>query len=378
MNVNMVNKYIKKITTFYVTLILLLGVWGHKLHSAPTDSNSPRPFKNITRSSHLLEVKPRFIENDKSVLYLVFCGDTLSPKPWDYRLSKSDRDGNSFFYLTQKGVLDYNVLPNEQGIIVLKVDPSSKFNNFENKFYEQIQDWELWYYNLQGGERVLLEESNCLPLSVGFSMLGLGAFPDLDSEEYLITSPQKTEQFVIQKERVQDANYFKYYQLGENDEEQAIFETEIWNSYSDLNWWPTIIWLNENTILTTKFSSEPETHFPQSKGWFSIVKINLKIKSQEILYEDHLLNPFPKFVLNPMATDLYFQRLSEDKNITELWKINLLTKVREQIYEVNGELGEARFSLDGSSLVLTQLRQNNFDIIRLDLNPNGMHQIADK
>ena len=51
--------------------------------------------KNITQSNDRLEINPTFIDNDQSILYLVFSGVPFAPQPWDYKLEKSDKDGLS-------------------------------------------------------------------------------------------------------------------------------------------------------------------------------------------------------------------------------------------------------------------------------------------
>jgi hypothetical protein len=366
------------LTGIFISIVLAIGAINYDVHSTPRDSNSRIRLRNITRTDNLLEIKPRFAENGSSVLFLVFNGDYLSPKPWDYRLSKSDRDGHASHYLTSGGVLDYTVLPDEQGILVLKVNQSFITSKPDCDSYDEIQGWELWYFSLKGNERVLLESSKDLHISVGHYMLGLGILPELNSDEYLISSPQKTVQILIRREKRQDLSYFRFYDHNTVGGKEVLFETESWKSYSQTPWWPTMTWLDESKFITMNFESNEDFQFTQHEGLFSIVKVDLKSNSQEILFKDSSLSPFPRMVLDPSAANLYFQKFGEHKDVTELWSLNLETKVAEMIYKVKGELGEVRFSLDGLSLIFTQLLENNFDIIRLDLDTNRIRSLAGK
>lgn len=61
--------------------------------------------KNITQSNDRLEINPTFIDNNHSILYLVFTGDPLAPHEWDYKLEKSDKDGLSRCSLSSTGVI---------------------------------------------------------------------------------------------------------------------------------------------------------------------------------------------------------------------------------------------------------------------------------
>ncbi|MFQ5823168.1 MAG: hypothetical protein ACE5JB_03845 [bacterium] len=363
--------------SFIVIFITMFGINEPDVFAKQMDSNSRIYFKNITHTKNLLEIKPRFVENGRSVLFLVFSGDYLSPKPWDYRLSKSDREGLTTSYLTTKGVLDYNVLSDDQGILVLKVNPTLKINNADYDLNDEIQGWELWYINLQGDEKVLLEASKVLPLSVGYYMLGLGVLPNINFDEFVISSPKKTSQFIVRRYKKREFSYFfKFYHLNTLGKEEVFFKTEARNSYSDWTYWPIITWLDENNFITLSFKSNVDSQVAKGKGLFSLVKVDLQSMSQEILYEDFSFRPFPRFVLNPTATKLFFQRLGEEKDTTELWSLTLDTKIPKMIYKVKGELGEVRFSLDGSSVVFTQRQENNFDIIRVDLDRNKIQKLA--
>ncbi|MFQ5770627.1 MAG: hypothetical protein ACE5HX_08830 [bacterium] len=196
--------------------------------------------------------------------------------------------------------------------------------------------------------------------------------------QFLKKSPQNTTQILIQRETQGKFLYFNFYLIDNFARKKKIFMTESWQSYSDMNWWPSLIWLNETKFITIGFYSDIEQSLPQSEGLFSIVQIDLNDFSKEILYTDLEIKPFPKFVLNPSLTDLYFQKAGKQSDSTELWKLDLAEKNAEMIYSVQGDLGEIRFSSDGSSFVFTQLLANNFDIIRIDLDRNHIRQLVGK
>lgn len=361
-----------------LTVLLIAGLWCSPLYSGSRDTNPSIQIKNITSSHDYLEIKPRFMDDDKSVLYLVFDGDPLKPKPWDYKLVKLDRENGAKEPLTTLGVLDYNVLPDERGVLVLKADPSLELTDMQAQDYYDVRGWELWYINTLSNEKVLLEASPELPLSMGYLMLGLGVFPDFSSDEYVISSPNKSSKIVVKRIYDQDPLKFSFSHVRSEGEARQILTTDGWKSYNHDVWLPTITWLDESTFFTVRFTEKRNKKYPYLDGYFSILRIDLENDTQEVWFEDALLKPFPKLVINPITQDLYFQMSSSDENRTQLWKINLFSKIREKIYEVEGDLGEVRFSLDGNSLVLTQLQNNNFDIICLDLPHTSMTAVADK
>lgn len=361
----------------YLCRILVIGAFATVLSSltfgsSPAGPNSKFHFKNITHSNDYFEINPRFVDNGNQVLFLVFTGDPESPNPWDYVLTKSDREGHTAYYLSTKGVLDYNVLANDTGVLVLKVVASIMAGEFGAEAYEDIKDWELWHLNFRDNQEVLLESSMGLPLSEGYKMLGLADLPKSKSGQIMSASPRKARRLIIQRERKDRLWFFKYFLFDENSNRQEVFETESWRSYSDMDWWPKLCWLDDNSFLTISFTSILDKDFSQSEGVFSIVKVDLTTKTSQILYSDFYLSPFPKFVLNSSATLLYFQKLQDE--VTELWRLNLFNRNAEVIYRVKGHLGEVRLSLDESSLVFTQLFENNFDIIRLDMSRERIQQ----
>ncbi|MFQ5637304.1 MAG: hypothetical protein ACE5IR_04850 [bacterium] len=361
---------LKEVTRFYVLRVILWGLVLFPMCSSiyggtPFEAHSRYFSKNITRSNNFSEVNPRFVNNGDQVLFLVFTGNPESPMPWDYVLTKSDRDGHIANYLSSHGVLDYAVLSNDGGILVLRAAPSIYSIDVKNTPYEAIRDWELWYINISNEEEVLVETSMGLPLSEGYRMLGLVDLPNNELGRIVSASPQKSTQLQAELVRNGDFWFFEFYHIQPHSRSKLIFESECWRSYSDVQWWPEITWIDDHRFITIGFNSFSDEDFPQSEGLFSIVTVNLLSGESEIIYSDYDLRPFPKFVLNSSATVLYFQKSTQD--VTELWKLNLENRDAEMMYRVIGELGEVRLSSDESSLVFTQLFENNFDIIRLDM-----------
>ncbi len=368
------NMAIVKIKFHVLLAVFLIPFCSTAMGSTPFECSSKFQFKNITQSREYLEMNPRFVQNGNQVVFLVFTGNPEAPNPWDYVLTKSDLGGHAAYYLSSKGVLDYTVLSNENAILLLKAVPATQAQNLP---YEEIEDWELWYINLQTGKEVLLESSMGLPLSEGYKMLGLADLPHGRTGQIITTSPQNSKQLLIKRAQRNDFFFFNYFLLEKGGRQKQIFDTESWVSYSDLEWWPDIAWIDDISFLTLSFTSLPDEDFPQSDGLFSIVKVDLQDNSSTILYSDFTIRAFPKFALNSSGRDLYFQK-SPEPDITELWRLNLINKDAEMIYRVQGDLGEVRISADESSLVFTQLWDNNCDIIRLDMQRDSLQQLTDR
>ncbi len=366
----------KRILTTMILLVFFSQAAAQVAYSTSIPVNSNLYFKNITHSEHQLEMNPRFIENGSKILFLIFTGNPESPKPWDYMLSSSDREGHSVYYVTSEGVLDYNVLSNERGVLVLKVIPTAPNANIE--IYEDIRDWELWYLDLENEVNVLLESSKGLPLSEGYKILGLADLPNHRMAQFTSHSPRRTTWLRVQREEKDEMYFFKFY-VEKGAGRNAIFTTEAWQSYSHNGWWPAVVWIDESSFITVRFQSIPDERFPQSEGLFSIVRVDLNEPSETHLFSDFALKPFPKIALNPAANALYFQlyfhKFGKGYETTELWRLNLETKHAEMIYSVEGDLGEVRFASDGSSLVFTQLIEHNFDIIRVDLQQHNLQNL---
>ena len=337
------------------------------------EASSKFYFKNLTRTQDYIEVNPRFVNDGNYVLFLVFVGNPASPGPADYVLTKCDRDGHLIYYMSTRGVLDYNVLENESGVLVLKAVEDPETATAESSTpYEQQQAWELWYINFENDEEVLLEASMGLPLSEGYRMLGLTDLPDSNLGQIRSLSPHKTNQLLVKRDRVDDYWVFRYYRVTDDSEPDEVFRSESWVPLTDQEWWPTIRWLNESTFVTVSFNSALDEKFPQSQGLFSIVSVDLEHGTGEVLYSDFDIHPFPKVVLSPSGQNLYFQK--SRNGFSEIWRLNLVSRSAEILYRVEGELGEVRISPDETSLVFTQHTEDNFDIIRLDVDSGHLRR----
>ena len=76
--------------------------------------------KNITQSQDRLEINPTFMDNDHTILYLVFTGEPFAPQPWNYKLEKSNAEGQSRFSLTSSGVIEYQISDDGQKVFLLR------------------------------------------------------------------------------------------------------------------------------------------------------------------------------------------------------------------------------------------------------------------
>ncbi len=341
---------------------------------AGAGANSRFYYKNLTHTAQHLEVNPRFIQNGEHVLFLVFTGDPQAPKPWDYVLTKADRDGQVAHYLSSRGVLDYTVLNDETGVLVLKaVFPEHRDEPLSTTPYEEIREWELWYISFESGEEVLVESSMGLPLAEGYRILGLADLPNTTTGTVRSRSPKGRQEVLLRRERADGYWVFRYYLAREPAAPpQRFFTTESWVPVKDSEWWPSVLWLDDDVLLTLAFNSSLADKFPQSRGVFSIVRLDLSARTGEILYSAEDIRPYPKFALSPSGRNLYFQKQSGGE--TELWRLNLLNRSAEMLYGVEGDLGEVRISRDERSLVFTQQTDDNFDIIRLDIDSGRLQR----
>jgi hypothetical protein len=339
---------------------------------------SPPTFysKNITRDIDQLAVNPRLIEKGSQVLFLIFSGNPQSPKPWDYQLSRADRDGSAAYFLTPSGVLDYNVLGNERGVLVLMAIPSLQASGDCANSYEEIKDWELWYIDLEGEEKQLLESSNNLPLSEGYKILGLADLPNTAAGEIITNSPDQLHRLVIQRKPVGFQYRFSFCRLNAAGARHEIFATAAWQSFSEVEWRPEVVWLDNRRFVTIHFQSIFNDAFPQSEGLFSIVEVDLISGAATELFRDFSIKPFPRLAPNPDGRAIFFQKFGSEKDITELWKLNSADQSAAMVYRVRGELGEPRFSSDGKSVVFTEVTDQHFDIIRLDLDRSSIENVV--
>ncbi|MFQ5652703.1 MAG: hypothetical protein ACE5IY_22445 [bacterium] len=355
---------------FIFTVVLGLSA-GTLAASAP---NLEPNLKNITRTSNVLEVNPRFVGNGSHIVYLEFTGDPLYPAPWHYRLVLSDRNGHTAMPLTDSGVIDYTVLPGGRELRYLVIGSFTGEDALDDDFYRQITDWQLWHLDLPSQKKQLVERSGGRPLLDGYGLLGVSGLPDFDSDTMESDSPHRTHRLGLSRKTVGGIDFIEF-RLLEDDGEKLIWSTEGYKTHTHVNWLPPVVWLSETTFLTLGFDSFSSRAFPQTEGVFSIVRINLTNETKTVLYRSERLKPFPRFSLDLTSSTLYFQQTGRDDS-SELWRLNFKSGNSDILYRTRAALGEARATFDGASVVLTRLQNNDFDIVRLDLEKNKTQRLT--
>ena len=330
--------------------------------------------KNITQSNDRLEINPTFIDNNHSILYLVFTGDPLAPHEWDYKLEKSDKDGLSRCSLSSTGVIDYQVSEDGRKVLLLRSGGDHQIEEFPDcKTNDEVKDWHVFELDLQTGEKQHVAASKSRSLSEGYKLLGIKTVLDV-SEQYFSKSTQGLNQILVKRWFNENHGFISFQYFKNERSSKIVFKTEAWKPYAHLNWLPTITWLDETSFITLGFQGTFDKKLPQSAGSFSIVKVDIK-DGIELLYKDSRIHPFPKMAMAPNGIELFFRKL-ENGDTTQLWRLNIITKETDLIYSVRGDLGKPRFSKNGSSLLFTELSNNNSEIIRLDLERDNIERIA--
>jgi len=333
--------------------------------------------KNITQSEGRLEINPTFIDNDHSILYLVFTGDPFAPHAWDYKLERSNVEGQSRFSLTCTGIIDYQVSEDAQKVFLLRSASDRQVENFlDCETNNEVKDWEVFDLDLQTGEKQQVAAANGRPLSEGYKLLGMATGLDA-SDQYFAKSTHGSSQVLVKRRFYENHGFISFQYFKNDGSSKTVFKTEAWKPYAHLNWLPTITWLDETSFITLGFQGTFDKKLPQSHGSFSIVKIDIKDEGIELLHKDSRIHPFPKMVMAPSGIELYFRKLA-NRDITQLWRLNIITKETDLIYSVRGDLGEPRFSKNRSSMVFTLLSNNNSEIIRLDLERGKTGRIASR
>lgn len=359
--------------------ILLCGVFVvlsfYQVFGAPSNtSDSDVAVINVTHSVDRTEVNPQFSSAGNSIFFLLFTGDPLSPQPWDHVLAKTDLENDATHILSESGIVDYILLPDGKEILLLTAPPNDEVAEIFCTYDQEIENWQLLKMNLLTGETKQVSQANGRSIWEGYRALGRN-IPSFDSGSQRYTSPDKSREIVLAREDQGDTRYFNFYQNGQRGEQKLIFSTESVKLYQHFDWFPSIIWLNENSFLTLSHRPGLNPAYPHSQGLFSITKIDCKNNEYEILYQGFDLSPFPKIVYNPLQNDFYFHKKPLTDR-TEIWSYDLDTRETKLLYSVEGELGKARVSPDGSLLVFTQLSQNNGDIILLSM--PSRHLLAGK
>lgn len=355
--------------------VLLVGDPGVLLPK-PSEKKPVVATKNVTATRDQLEVKPRFIEHGQSILYLEFTGDPHAPHPWDYRLRKTDREGLSSSVLTSRGVLDYNVLSDDRGVLVLKALTAER--SAADEMRKPLQGWELWYLNTQDEEMVLIEASTELPLAIGYRMLGMAIMRAPTGDAWRVVSPRQENALMIRRVREPAGFRLIFYHVVDESELREVFSTPCWYPHTDHEWFPGVTWLSEHAFVTLAFTQSDVSRLPGLDGRFAIVKIDLKTNQRHILYESEAIRARENLVLDPGGEVLYFQKQGETHDTTEIWRLHVRTGVAEMVYQVFGTVGSITFTPDGRSLVFTQLHEDNLDVIRVDLENYAPQRIVGK
>lgn len=369
--------FCKKLPICPITAALVLAflLRPSSTRAESPDSQMHFPSKNLTHAANQFETKPSFVADGESILCLVLDGQRLSPRPWDYRLLRCNREGKDRTYLTANGVLEYNFHPNGKAVLVLQIRPTGSGDELPGGWSEEKLKWEVRYIDIQAGQNTLVKASGAEPLSAGYQMLGLEGETPHPSEEVIRWSPKQTSRLLIKT--VRENKVITFYSIGSDQERTQVFETGIWNTYSHHAWLPDLIWRNETSFFTMYFEADPNCGQLDQTGRFSIMEVDLATGSRKVIFTDPFLKPFPKLQYDPVRGDVFFQKFGPNE-VTELWRINLISRLTEKLYEVNGDLGRAILAPDSSSLLVTQFQDNDFDIIRVDLNQGLVQQMAGK
>lgn len=344
-------------------LLFYIFIGASAFAGSSYSSNHKTVVTYVTKTPDYFEMKPAFVDGGTSIIFLQY--DPLNKdnvaQP-SYRLIKVDQDGKNVNYVSSPGVLDYQVLPNSSCLLFLQKQLKFKLINAVAMESNVADGWELWYLNFQEGEKVLVESARSSSYVNGYYLLGIDAFESSPSIfEYC---PHKQKQIQAKKYTLNGKEYYSFY-LKDDPSKTEIFTTEIWHSYTDIPWRPEFLWLNDKTLITLRFFDQKNSRLPQHEGSWEIVCINLIDHTEKILLHDSLINPYPRFCLNPGKTAFYFQK--KHNGVCELWVYYLTSEKKQKIYQCEGDLSRPNFAPDGTRMVMTLFSENNSEIIRIDL-----------
>lgn len=331
--------------------------------------------KNVTDSIDKCEISPTFVNHGRQVLFLIFDGDEMQPRLWDYRLAISNRDGGSTEVLTGKGVIDYVVKDSGNQVYFLlytgNVDSPP-----EDTGNPDIRKWAIYRLALDTRKIAFVEASGDRPLLQGLEALGVAKIYDATAQQMIYPSPFGDTK-VILKRTNENGTPELIYSLGHaRDAATSFYTTDAWQTHGHYAWFPPVVWLDDENILTLRFAKSQHLRFPQKQGVFSIVKVNLSTGVASPILTDAFIDPFTSLSVNSTAEAVYFQRRSFDDRYSELWAVNPSTGETGRLYWLSGQLSGCQLSSDGSSILFTQLLEGNFDIVRLDLNTNNRLRLA--
>jgi len=320
--------------------------------------------KNITKSNGILEVNPRFVGDGSNIVFLEYQNTSEDVLPWDYRLVMCDRNGYHFNYLTETGVLDYEVMPGGMEVRYLLSTETGIDEVFdEYTYYNQIDEWELWQLDLKSDAHKLLEKSHGRPLTEGYKLLGGRGLPDYYEGKSTTYSPSGNNVILMQIEDDR-VNFYK----TENGSKRLLHSSDHYKTHGHIPWLPQIVWQNENSFLTLDYQS--------ANNFFRVISVDLIKNKTEIVYQHEKIMAFPRMNLDEFGTMLYFVQKGEHDG-SELWRIELNDEPYAQfIYADDSQIGTAFPSVDGQSIVFSVVEKNNFDIIRLDFGSSKIQRLT--
>ncbi len=332
--------------------------------------------QNITRTVETMEINPTFVNAGQQIVFLVFDGDELNPQMWDYHLSLSDRFGNHLERLTPKGVVEYVVDRDTNKIRFLIIAPEGQPEPTEKQFFQDLTKWKLMEIAPVSRKVTVIETANGRSLEQGLKRLHVAKLFDNEHEKLCFSSPFGKEQIVVQRSLEHGKVVVHFIKLNENGQSQRIFTSDSWKTYSHFGWYPSVQWLDAEHILTMVYHDLGNPNIPKNFGLFSIIKINLLTKKVDLVFQSMDIYPFTQLNLYPFTEEIVFQIAGREGSYRELWSLNLETGLTEKLYWVKGDIGSVNVSSDGASMVFTQLLDNNFDIVRLDLRKNNQLRFA--
>ncbi len=353
-----INSFLNRIKIFSLLALIFVFCNGNAMPGG-------KPImKNVTSSKNIMELNPRFVGDGSNIVFLEYQNTTDKITQWDYKLVMCDRNGHNFNYLTETGVIDYEMMPG--GLEIQYLFSEGKFANEafdEYTFYNQVDKWELRQLDLKTNISKVVEKSNGRLLAEGYKLLGGNGLPDYYKGRYTTQSPDGKRVVFIQ---IEDP-FVKFYEIVKGDK-KLIYSSDLYRTYGHIPWIPQVVWRSEDDFITLDYR-ETEA------GLFRIVSIDLAQNITSIIYEDENINAFPKMNLDDFATMLYFSKNGE-ADISELWQISLDERDAKLIFTHSSQIGTVFSSMDGTSIVFSQLDKNDFDIVRLDFGSNKIQRLT--
>ena len=315
---------------------------------------------NITHSGNYFEFKPKFVLEGTALAFLVFAGNPVEPGLSDYQLCVTDLEGKALIYKSDAGVIDYAVRPGGKQLDIILDGRSGKrgseaVDNFD------FSEWEIWRLDISAKKLYFLESASGEPLQKAYMKLNIPMDRTSPKGSYKVSSPNQIHGVVIKLEQHADGYGWGFYSNA-----KKILSSEAWLSYTDTEWVPPILWISKDTFLTVGFASEKSAGFPQSKGIFSIVRVDLSQNLLSILYKLPSPVPIAKMHYNDNSDELFFQAQPHGLGKV-LYRLNLYERNAEILYETAGDLGSVDIDQSGSRLVFVDFNDQDSDVIRLDL-----------